>query len=144
MCFCRLAILLQHRLESAVASVPTLTKLATKAFRAFIRFGALVSLCCACAADASHTYDWLVGMCTRSAYSTHPRSMHHIFHVKNLHLGHVAKAWGLASPPSLLDSSKKEKIEHKREKTRVVKHSVMKKKASLASNNVMSEFESGL
>jgi hypothetical protein len=69
--------------------------------------------------------------------------MHHIFHVKNLHLGHVAKSWGLASPPSLLDSGKKEKVEYRREKSRVATQKVMKKKGSLASNNVMSEFASG-
>ena len=37
--------------------------------------------------------------CVR-AYSTHCKETKHIFHVKRLHLGHVAKSFGLKEPPS--------------------------------------------
>lgn len=33
------------------------------------------------------------------AYSTHSRDTKHIFHIKNLHLGHVAKSFALREPP---------------------------------------------
>ncbi|XP_014664308.1 PREDICTED: probable ATP-dependent RNA helicase DDX31 [Priapulus caudatus] len=32
-------------------------------------------------------------------YATHPSSLKHIFHVRNLHLGHVAKSFGLREAP---------------------------------------------
>lgn len=34
------------------------------------------------------------------AYSTHPSSEKHIFHVRNLHTGHLAKAFALRETPS--------------------------------------------
>ena len=34
------------------------------------------------------------------AYATHPVDLKQIFHVKNLHLGHVAKSFALAETPS--------------------------------------------
>lgn len=34
------------------------------------------------------------------AYATHPSDEKHIFHVKNLHSGHLAKAFGLRDAPS--------------------------------------------
>jgi ATP-dependent RNA helicase DDX31/DBP7 len=33
------------------------------------------------------------------AYATHPSQEKRFFHVKNLHLGHMAKAFGLREPP---------------------------------------------
>lgn len=36
------------------------------------------------------------------AYATHTASTKHIFHIKNLHLGHVAKSFALSEPPSKL------------------------------------------
>ncbi len=36
------------------------------------------------------------------AYATHSAATKHIFHIKNLHLGHVAKSFALAEPPSKL------------------------------------------
>jgi len=34
------------------------------------------------------------------AYATHPTAEKHIFHVRNLHLGHLAKAFALREAPS--------------------------------------------
>ncbi|KAF8305492.1 DEAD-domain-containing protein [Clavulina sp. PMI_390] len=39
------------------------------------------------------------------AYSTHPSSEKHIFHVRNLHTGHLAKAFALRETPSGMGSS---------------------------------------
>uniref|UniRef100_A0A8C0BIM1 ATP-dependent RNA helicase n=1 Tax=Buteo japonicus TaxID=224669 RepID=A0A8C0BIM1_9AVES len=36
------------------------------------------------------------------AYTTYPRNLKHIFHVKSLHLGHVAKSFGLRDAPQNL------------------------------------------
>ncbi|KAH8828576.1 DEAD-domain-containing protein [Flagelloscypha sp. PMI_526] len=41
------------------------------------------------------------------AYTTHPSAEKHIFHVKNLHLGHLAKSFGLREAPSNILSNKK-------------------------------------
>jgi len=43
------------------------------------------------------------------AYGSYPRSMKHIFHPKKLHLGYVAKSFGLKEPPKRLANSKKKK-----------------------------------
>ncbi|KAK2464228.1 hypothetical protein APHAL10511_003685 [Amanita phalloides] len=40
------------------------------------------------------------------AYATHPSSEKHIFHIKHLHLGHLAKAFALRDAPSSAASSK--------------------------------------
>ncbi|KAM6237371.1 ATP-dependent DNA helicase DDX31 isoform 3-T3 [Spheniscus humboldti] len=37
-----------------------------------------------------------------SAYTTYPRNLKHIFHIKSLHLGHVAKSFGLRDAPQNL------------------------------------------
>ena len=39
------------------------------------------------------------------AYSTYPSEQKHIFHVKSLHLGHVAKSFALRSPPGAIAAS---------------------------------------
>ncbi|NXG51582.1 DDX31 helicase, partial [Psilopogon haemacephalus] len=36
------------------------------------------------------------------AYTTYPRSLKHIFHIKSLHLGHIAKSFGLRDAPQNL------------------------------------------
>ena len=56
----------QGRLVSAVTQDPHLRALAGDAFRSFVR-----------------------------AYATHPASLRDIFHVKRLHLGHVAHSFAL-------------------------------------------------
>ncbi|XP_007942530.2 probable ATP-dependent RNA helicase DDX31 [Orycteropus afer afer] len=50
------------------------------------------------------------------AYATYPREMKHIFHVRSLHLGHVAKSFGLRDAPTNLNVSamKKKKTNLKR------------------------------
>ncbi|KAG8823803.1 ATP-dependent RNA helicase dbp7 [Serendipita sp. 401] len=40
------------------------------------------------------------------AYATHPSDEKHIFHVKNLHSGHLAKAFGLRDTPSAIGPKK--------------------------------------
>jgi len=39
------------------------------------------------------------------AYTTYPSSLKHIFHIRNLHLGHAAKSFGLRDAPQGLASS---------------------------------------
>ncbi|KAF9503774.1 hypothetical protein BS47DRAFT_1374460 [Hydnum rufescens UP504] len=39
------------------------------------------------------------------AYATHPSSEKHIFHVRNLHMGHLAKAFALRDAPSAIGSA---------------------------------------
>lgn len=43
------------------------------------------------------------------AYATHPSNEKEIFHVKNLHLGHLAKAFGLREAPSGIGGVPKQK-----------------------------------
>ncbi|XP_065504493.1 probable ATP-dependent RNA helicase DDX31 isoform X2 [Caloenas nicobarica] len=38
------------------------------------------------------------------AYTTYPRNLKHIFHIKSLHLGHIAKSFGLRDAPQNLTS----------------------------------------
>lgn len=39
------------------------------------------------------------------AYATHPSSEKHIFHVRNLHLGHLAKSFALRDAPKSVSTS---------------------------------------
>lgn len=50
------------------------------------------------------------------AYTTYPRELKHVFHVRLLHLGHVAKSFGLRDAPQNLGVSaiKKKKAAPKR------------------------------
>ncbi|KAK3847340.1 MAG: P-loop containing nucleoside triphosphate hydrolase protein, partial [Linnemannia gamsii] len=41
------------------------------------------------------------------SYATHPSSEKHIFHIKNLHLGHIAKSFALREAPSDIPQTKK-------------------------------------
>jgi len=43
------------------------------------------------------------------AYAAGKSGLRHIFHPKRLHLGHVARSFGLATPPTLLGKSGKKK-----------------------------------
>ncbi|KAF5831920.1 hypothetical protein DUNSADRAFT_12378, partial [Dunaliella salina] len=70
------AIILQRRLMQEVASEPSLRNLASDAFRSFVR-----------------------------AYATHTSETKRAFHVRNLHLGHVAFAHALKEAPSTLGAS---------------------------------------
>ena len=57
---------IHRKLEAAVDESVKLKQLATKAFISFVR-----------------------------SYATYPMSLKHIFHIRNLHLGHVAKSFAL-------------------------------------------------
>ncbi|TEA29650.1 hypothetical protein DBR06_SOUSAS510241 [Sousa chinensis] len=50
------------------------------------------------------------------AYATYPRELKHIFHIRSLHLGHVAKSFGLRDAPKNLSAlaTKKKKANLKR------------------------------
>ncbi|XP_048679074.1 ATP-dependent DNA helicase DDX31 isoform X2 [Caretta caretta] len=54
------------------------------------------------------------------SYTTYPKTLKHIFHIKSLHLGHVAKSFGLRDAPQNLSTSmaaspgKKTKLKPKR------------------------------
>ena len=48
------------------------------------------------------------------AYATHPADEKHIFHVKNLHTGHLAKAFALRDAPSNMHSAKAKAKAHKK------------------------------
>lgn len=64
---------LQQSLEKAVEADPSLLTLGRQAFQSFVR-----------------------------AYAAHSSDLKHIFVVRGLHLGHVAKSFALATPPSAL------------------------------------------
>lgn len=44
------------------------------------------------------------------SYATHPSAEKHIFHIKNLHLGHIAKSFALREAPSDIPQPKKKKV----------------------------------
>jgi ATP-dependent RNA helicase DDX31/DBP7 len=69
------AAFLQARFERRVHDTVELRTLARKAFQSFIR-----------------------------SYATYPADLKYIFHVKNLHLGHVAKSFALGETPSKISS----------------------------------------
>ncbi|KAJ7545051.1 hypothetical protein O6H91_09G104500 [Diphasiastrum complanatum] len=70
------ALVLQNSLESFISSEMDLRHLAVDAFRSYIR-----------------------------AYAAHRGSLKSIFQIRNLHLGHVAKSFGLKDAPSLFGKS---------------------------------------
>ncbi|KAF9108576.1 ATP-dependent RNA helicase dbp7 [Mortierella sp. GBA35] len=43
------------------------------------------------------------------SYATHPSSEKHVFHIKNLHLGHIAKSFALREAPSDIPQPKKKR-----------------------------------
>ncbi|EIE24630.1 DEAD-domain-containing protein [Coccomyxa subellipsoidea C-169] len=77
---------LQARLGEAVSADPGLRSLAADAFRSSVR-----------------------------AYAAHPAALKDVFHVKRLHLGHVAHSFALREAPSMLGKSSN-KAELKRKK----------------------------
>ncbi|XP_040180357.1 probable ATP-dependent RNA helicase DDX31 isoform X2 [Rana temporaria] len=78
------------------------------------------------------------------SYATYPKNLKHIFHVRSLHLGHVAKSFGLRDAPhklskQLAGSSKKyKKDQHKRADG----HKLVGKKTNF-SDLIRSEYSSG-
>ena len=90
---------LQRKLHAETSGDKELLTLAKDAFRSYVR-----------------------------SYATFPSDMKHIFHVKRLHLGHVASAFGLKEAPGLIgksatrerlqaakDSKRKDAVKSKRE-----------------------------
>ncbi|XP_068105026.1 ATP-dependent DNA helicase DDX31 isoform X2 [Hyperolius riggenbachi] len=78
------------------------------------------------------------------SYATYPKAMKHIFHIRSLHLGHVAKSFGLRDAPHNLSQQlsanpKKRKDKHKRADG----HKMVKKKQRF-SDLLNSEYSSGL
>jgi ATP-dependent RNA helicase DDX31/DBP7 len=108
-----LAASLQHLIESTVeeSKEDDLKTMAAKAYQSFIR-----------------------------SYATHTKVTKEIFHVKNLHLGHVAKSFGLKDPPSVVGramSKQRKKIDGKK----LVAKGVRKQKSqSIKKLNVLDEF----
>ena len=84
------ATALQRRLHAEVARDKDLATLAKDAFRAHVR-----------------------------AYATFPANLKHIFHVKKLHLGHVAAQFGLKEAPGLIGkSATRERLQAAKDKKR--------------------------
>lgn len=94
------------------------------------------------------------------SYATHPSSEKHVFHIKNLHLGHIAKSFGLREAPSDIPQPKKKqknaknarnaeeetdetRAKRKSEKEREKKEERTKSKIVLKRKNDMSEFAVG-
>jgi len=69
------------------------------------------------------------------SYATYPKSVKYIFHVKNLHLGYVAKSFGLKSQPSTFSS-----YQEKQREEIYIKRSVGVKSYKHKKFNHMSEF----
>jgi ATP-dependent RNA helicase DDX31/DBP7 len=62
------------------------------------------------------------------AYATHPSSEKHIFHIRNLHMGHLAKAFALRDAPNSVKAANIFKSTTKRT------HHTPKKQRSKSSN----------
>lgn len=59
---------------------------------------------------------------TVRAYATHPATEKHIFHVKKLHLGHLAKSFALREAPSnIMENVKDRKRNTRKERVYPVK-----------------------
>ncbi|XP_063792832.1 probable ATP-dependent RNA helicase DDX31 [Pseudophryne corroboree] len=79
------------------------------------------------------------------SYATYPKDLKHVFHIRSLHLGHVAKSFGLRDAPHNLSQQlagnvkKQSKYQHKRAKG----HQPVRMKQRF-SDLLTSEFSSGL
>ena len=86
------------------------------------------------------------------AYTTHLSSEKHIFHLKKLHLGHLAKSFCLQEAPAILQSKMGKLAKSLKDKTDKVNGSgggvtaaTMKRKALMMAKGAMiSEFSAGL
>ncbi|PRP73567.1 putative DEAD/DEAH box RNA helicase [Planoprotostelium fungivorum] len=79
------------------------------------------------------------------AYSTHSKEAKHIFHVKNLHLGHVAKSFALREQPKDVTSQQSRKAKAaNREKTKSSKvQAAMSRRGNTMQTAHTSEFDAG-
>lgn len=74
------------------------------------------------------------------AYTTHISSEKHVFHVKKLHLGHVAKSFCLIKTPVVLGGVKREKVTTG---GGVTAGSMKRKAIGMARDMLTSEFAAG-
>ncbi|GFH11993.1 RNA helicase [Haematococcus lacustris] len=104
-----LAFNLQRKLMQVVGHDTQLRQLAADAFRSFTR-----------------------------AYAAHTADVKKVFHVRNLHLGHIAFAHALKDTPTMLGSSgsaterKRKRVEELASKQRVAKKALYKKAAAIS------------
>jgi len=68
------------------------------------------------------------------AYATYPSELKHIFHIKNLHLGHVAKSFALREAPKEMFHPVKQHKTHKRKRDRDSKISVKRQVTEYSSD----------
>ncbi|TDL25925.1 DEAD-domain-containing protein [Rickenella mellea] len=54
------------------------------------------------------------------AYATHPANEKHIFHIRNLHLGHLAKAFALRDAPSSVKGAPTKQVKSQKQSKRTV------------------------
>ncbi|XP_013382285.1 probable ATP-dependent RNA helicase DDX31 [Lingula anatina] len=109
------ATVLQNRFETYLYQNKERIQLAKKAYQSFLR-----------------------------SYATYPSNLKHIFHVKNLHLGHVAKSFGLREAPKHISQFKDNKYAVKLQR-KTERREQLHKEASLPHKRVnMSEYASGL
>ncbi|XP_018421259.1 PREDICTED: probable ATP-dependent RNA helicase DDX31 [Nanorana parkeri] len=78
------------------------------------------------------------------SYATYPKNLKHIFHIRSLHLGHVAKSFGLRDAPQSLSKqlAGKPKKYRKDQHKRADGHKLVRKKTHF-SDLVNSEYSSG-
>uniref|UniRef100_A0A8D2IT83 ATP-dependent RNA helicase n=1 Tax=Varanus komodoensis TaxID=61221 RepID=A0A8D2IT83_VARKO len=108
----RRATVLQTEFENYVHSSAEMVQWAKKALQSFIR-----------------------------AYATYPADLKHIFHVRSLHLGHVAKSFGLRDAPGKLSTSAVPSRGKKRKRRDLLKKSQGKHRLA---EILQSEYSSGL
>ncbi|XP_013415138.1 probable ATP-dependent RNA helicase DDX31 isoform X1 [Lingula anatina] len=109
------ATVLQNRFETYLYQNKERIQLAKKAYQSFLR-----------------------------SYATYPSNLKHIFHMKNLHLGHVAKSFGLREAPKQISQFKDNKYAVKLQR-KTERREQLHKEASLPHKRVnMSEYASGL
>ena len=77
------------------------------------------------------------------AYATHSSLEKHIFHIKKLHLGHIAKSFGLREAPS--DISKKLENRNGYKKTKILDEEKKNPQRNIKKRNfeIMKEFSVG-
>lgn len=107
------ATYLQMAFESYVHKNKEMLELARKAFQSFVR-----------------------------AYATYPSNLKSIFHIKYLHLGHLAKSFGLRDAPGNITSDWKHSHVTKRKKSSVRSSDAETKKQKMSKD--VSEYSSGL
>ncbi|XP_072015132.1 ATP-dependent DNA helicase DDX31-like [Amphiura filiformis] len=109
------AIALQHSCENFVLESKENLALAKKAFQSFIR-----------------------------SYATYPSSLKHIFHVKKLHLGHVAKSFALREAPSHMGTVGGKSGQKGIKRKRPGRDKMSKSSGSRKGKSGISEYSSGL